>query len=95
MPEDGTGYKIPTSIFSAIKNTALEQKLKNIGSDGTAVMIGKSKGFIASLETLIRRPLQWVISLLHLNELSLRHVFENLDGVTSGPDSFWDLLVGS
>ena len=29
-----------------------------------------------------------VICLLHLNELPLRHVFQNLDGVTSGPDSF-------
>ena len=51
-------------------------------------MTGKSKGFIASLETLIGRPLQWVICLLHLNELPLTHVFQNLDGVTSGPDSF-------
>ena len=88
MPEDGTGYKIATSVYSAIKDTALEQKLKIVGSDGTAVMSGKSKGFIASLKTLIGRPLQWVTCLLHLNELSLRHVFQNLDGVTSGPDSF-------
>ena len=88
MPEDETGYKIATSVYSAIKGTALEQKLKIVGSDGTAVMIGKSKGFVASLETLIGRPLQWVICLLHLNELPLRHVFQNLDGVTSGPDSF-------
>ena len=51
-------------------------------------MTGKSKGFFASLETLIGRPLQWVICLLHLNELPLRPVFQNLDGVTSGPDSF-------
>ena len=88
MPEDGTGYKIATSVYSAIKDTSLEQKLKIVGSDGTAVMTGKSKGFIASSETLIGRPLQWVICLLHLNELPLRHVFQNLDGVTSGPDSF-------
>ena len=88
MPEDGIGYKIVASVYSAIKDTALEQKLKIVGSDGTAVKTGKSKRFIASLETLIGRPLQWVIFLLHLNELPLRHVFQNLDGVTSGPDSF-------
>ena len=75
MPEDGTGYKIATSVYSAIKDTALEQKLKIVGSHGTAVMTGKSKGLIASIETLIGRPLQWVICLLHLNELPLRHVF--------------------
>ena len=88
MPEDGTAYKIATSVYSAIKDIDLEQKLKIVGSDGTTVMTGKSKGFIASLETLIKRPLQWVICLLHLNELPLRHVFQNLDGVTSGPHSF-------
>ena len=53
MPEDGTGYKITTSVYSAIKDTALEQKLKIVISDRTAVITGKSKGFIASLETLI------------------------------------------
>ena len=87
MPEDGTGYKIATSVYSAIKDIALEQKLKIIGSDGTAVMTGKSKRFIASIKNLIGRPLQWVICLLHLNEFPLRHVFQNLDGITSGPDS--------
>ena len=88
MPEDGTGYKIATSVYSAIKDTALEQKLKMAGSDVTAVMTGKSKGFIALLETLIGRLLQWVICLLHLHELPLRHAFQNLDGVNSVPDSF-------
>ena len=92
MPEDGTGYKIATSVYSAIKDTAQEQKLKVVGSDGIAVMTGKSKGFIASLETLIGRILQWVICLLHLNELPLRHVFQNLDGITSG---LFQVLVGS
>ena len=51
MPEDGTGYKIATSVYSAIKDTAMEQKLKIVGSDRTAVMTGKNKGFIASIET--------------------------------------------
>ena len=88
MPEDENGYKIATLVYSTIKDTALEQKLKIVGSNGTAVMTGKSKGFIASLETLVGRPLQWVMRLLHLNELPLRHVFQNLEGVTSGSDSF-------
>ena len=88
MPEDKTGYQIVTSVYFAIKDTALEQKLKIVGSDGTAVMTGKNKGFIASIETLIGRPLQWVICLLHLNELLLRYVFDGVTGITSGPDFF-------
>ena len=58
MPEDGTEYKIATPVYFAIKDTALEQKLRIVGSDGTAVMTGKSKEIIASLEILIGRPLQ-------------------------------------
>ena len=69
MPEDGSGHKIATSVYSAIKDTDLEQILKIVGSDGTTVMTGKSKGFIASSETLIGRPLQWVICLLHLDNV--------------------------
>ena len=32
--------------------------------------------------------MQWVTCLLHLNELPLKHVFQNLDGVISERDSF-------
>ena len=42
MPEDGTGYKIATLVYSTINDTALEQKLKIVRSDRTAVMTGKS-----------------------------------------------------
>ena len=49
MPEDETECKIAASIHSAIKDTALDQKLKIVGSDGTAVITGKRKRFIASL----------------------------------------------
>ena len=51
-------------------------------------MIGKSKGFIESLETFVGRSLQCDIGLLNLDELPLRHIFQNLDDVTSRPDSF-------
>ena len=46
MPEDGTGYKIKTSVYSAIKDMALKQKLKIVGSEGTAVMTGKSRNLL-------------------------------------------------
>ena len=53
-----------------------------IGCDGTATMTGSSRGCIASLEKLLQRPLQWTICLLHCNELPLRQVFMDLDGIT-------------
>ena len=66
----------------------MENKLNIIGSDGTATMTGKNSGCISSLENMIGRPLQWIVCLLHLNELLLSHIFQELDGKTKGPDSF-------
>ena len=37
---------------------------------------------------MINRPLQWLVCVLHLNELLLKHLFEKLDGPTSGPESY-------
>ena len=37
-PKDGTGANIARSIYTAVKDTHLEQKLKIIGSDGRAVL---------------------------------------------------------
>ena len=86
-PESGTGRHIADSIYQVLKGTELEQTLNIIGTDDTASMTG-SKGYIASLESLLQRSLQWVTCLLHCNELPLRHVFTHLDGSTKSPDSF-------
>ena len=40
------------------------------------------------VEKLLGRPVQWIICLLHVNELPLRHLFLHLDGTTTGPNSF-------
>ena len=87
-PETRTGLYIAQSIYKAVKDTELESNLSIIGSDGTATMTGPTRGCIASLEALLQRPLQWVICLLHCNELPLRHVFKALDGTTKSTDSF-------
>ena len=51
-------------------------------------MTGSKKGYTTTFKRLSGRPLQWVLCLLYLNELPLRHVFQMLDGSTSGPDTF-------
>ena len=73
--EDGKGSSIADGIFSVIKGTDLEINLAVIGTDGAATMTGINKGCIRKLEEALQRPLQWVICLLHTNELSLRHIF--------------------
>ena len=71
-----------------IVDTELHNKLAVVGTDGTASITGKYNGCIRSLEKLLNKPLQWVICLLHTNELPLHHVFTMLDGTTKSPDSF-------
>jgi hypothetical protein len=59
-----------------------------VGCDGTAVNTGINAGVIRLMEQTLRKPLQWLICLLHANELPLRHLIQSLDGRTSGPQGF-------
>ena len=86
--KNSQGVTIAKSILNVIENTQLADKLIIIGTDGTPSMTGYKSGLIASLEKLLGRPLQWVVCMLHLIELPLRHVFQMLDGTTTGPESF-------
>lgn len=45
-------------------------------------------GIIRLMEKTLNRPLQWIICLLHMNELPFRHLFSFIDGKTSGPRTF-------
>ena len=38
------------------------------------------------------RPLQWIICLLHFNELPFRHLFSRVDGHTSGPRAYCGII---
>lgn len=87
-PINGKGRTIAEDIYKALKDTELEHNLSIVGTDGTASMTGKYNGSIRALEELFNRPLQWVVCLLHANELPLRHVFTKLDGTTNSPDTF-------
>ncbi|GBO11829.1 hypothetical protein AVEN_267194-1 [Araneus ventricosus] len=58
-----------------------------IGCDGASVNTGWKSGAIRCLELKIGKLLHWVIYLLHFNELTMRYLFETLDGPTNGPKS--------
>ena len=88
-PERGNAdciKKCMTSFFD--ENNLNLAQLTAIGCDGTAVNTGHKGGIIRLLESHLNRPLQWFVCLLHGNELPLRHLFEHLDGSTTGPRSF-------
>ena len=55
--------------------------------DGTAVNTGRVGGIIKRIEMFLERPVQWIICLLHLNELPLRHLFDDINGKSSGPST--------
>lgn len=87
VPASGTSKNIEKAIYSflATENVSIESLIA-VGCDGTNT--GKVGGMIYLLEHRLSRPLQWIICLLHANELPLRHLFTYLDGPTAGTRSF-------
>ena len=53
--------------------------------DGSATNKGKNGCVIRNLELFLD---QWMICVLHLNELPFRYIFEAIDGRTTGPKCF-------
>ena len=49
---------------------------------------GRIVGVLKIIEIHLERPAQWFVCLLHTNGLPFRHVFETIDGKTSGPTTF-------
>lgn len=88
-PPRATGSEIANSIFCYLENNNFDYvKLVAIGCVGTPTNTGWKNGVIRNLELKLGRPLQWFICLLHFNELPFRHLFESVDGDTTGPTSF-------
>ncbi|KAL4718111.1 hypothetical protein ACJJTC_005692 [Scirpophaga incertulas] len=89
VPHIGSAKGIAFSITNFLKQLNISHDgLMAIGCDGTNVNTGKYGGIIRLLEKQLNKPLQWIICLLHMNELPLRHLFFHLDGSTSGPKSY-------
>lgn len=88
-PKKGTGNEIADSIYEYLESKGFDMSaVEAIGCDGTATNTGWRNGVVHNIELKCRRPLQWFICLLHFNELPYRHLFEHLDGTTTGPASF-------
>ena len=87
-PENGKDVTLAKHLHDILSGTTLEQNMKITGCDGTSVNTGTSNECIANLERHHGRLLQWVVCLLHCNELPLRRVFSVIDGNTTSPDSF-------
>ena len=85
-PEGGTGRAIAREMVDLVRERNID--LVVMGMDGTSVNTGVHNGVIRLTELELGIPVQHIICLLHMNELPLRHIFYDLDGVTAGPDTF-------
>jgi len=61
---------------------------------GVMINTRKNGGAIWLVEEHFHRSLKWFVWMLHANYLPLRHLFQQLDGVRTGPKWFSG-LVGS
>jgi hypothetical protein len=87
--ETGDAKTIARHIISFLTLKSINyQNILAIGCDGTAVNTGNKAGVIRILEENFQKPLQWLVCQLHANELILRHLFNHLDGNSSGPKTF-------
>ena len=88
VPLSGSAEDISNGIYDMLLLKGGVDDLEAAACDGTVVNTGWKNGVIRCLEKKIERPLQWIICLLHFNELPLRALFVALDGVTDRPKSF-------
>ena len=83
-PKKGTAAAVSEGVVAGIVKFDASKSIKLIGSDTTNTMSGAQH----YVEEALERNLQRVFCDLHTNELPFRHLFQHLDGKTSGKDSF-------
>ena len=83
-PLGSTGKDISKEIVSVVRERGVN--LQVLGMDGCSTNCGIHKGVFRCVEVELGKAVQHVVCLLHCNELFFRHVFEEVDGVTLGPD---------
>ena len=87
-PKDGTGKSNAIELQNFLVCTGSVESFKAVGADGTLVNTGHNIGALKILQDLVQKVFQWIICLLHCNELPLRHLIELIDGKSSGPGSY-------
>ena len=80
-------------ILDFMSENGMGEHLEILGCDSTRVNSGRTNGVMKRIENFLDRNLMRVLCALHTNELPLRHLFEAVDGKTSGKDS-WTGPIG-
>ena len=90
-PKEGTGRSIAKELVAIVRERNI--KIRGVGCDGCAVNCGIHNGFIRWVELELGYPVQHIVCILHFNELFLHHVFDDADGVSSGPGLLWFYFI--
>ena len=83
-PIGSCGKDIAKEIIGVVKERNVN--LRVLGMDGCSTNTGIHRGVFRCVEVELNQAVQHVVCLLHCNELFFRHIFEEVDGVTLGPD---------
>ena len=71
-PASGSAAAITSGNFNFLKTNSIStEEIVAVGCDGTAVNTGRKGGVLHMVEMRLQRPVQWIICLLHRNELSM------------------------
>lgn len=88
-PESGSGDCIQKAMLNYCREKDIDlTNLSVIGGDGTPINSGLKNGAMSLCENSLNRALQRVICMFHTNELPLRHLFQSLDGKSTGPNTY-------
>ena len=87
-PKGGDAKALADEIFKTMESFKICDSVVGILGDGCAKNTGAHRGVIRQLEEKLCGPLAHFICLYHCNELPFRHIFDHLDGSTSGPKTF-------
>lgn len=84
----GKAQIIKTAILTQLAEQNTSSNFLAVGCDGTVCNTETNSGIIRLMEEHLKRPIQWIVCLLHFNELPLRHFIQHLDGKTTGPHTY-------
>ena len=87
-PAGKDAKSIANELLTFFVEGSVDKTLEYFGGDSTPVNTGKDGGVMRNVEEMLGHRLMRVICELHTNELGLRHIIEELDGPTSGANSF-------
>lgn len=87
--DEGGARCLTDTIWNRLLDKNIDTStIKGIGCDGTNVNVGRENGAIRFFELLLNTHVQWLVCLLHANELPFRVLLLKYVGKTNDPHSF-------